>query len=194
MFNHKLNLSVHMSANRQKAVELATLSNRIMGELAIHRHHSMIARGMKNWKTPTLLAMGHSYWAIVEQHNTTMLAVTLCKVMELHKAYRNHIPEPYRSRMDSINSDLLRRQIPILRNKYCGHIWDKRTKQPISFSELANLVQKFINGRTTEEVENWYWCSSGNIADGSIGGTLEALRDELITQYSITQPELDGHF
>lgn len=194
VFNHKLNLSSHMSANRQKAIELAALANRIMGELAIHRHHSMIARGMKNWKTPALLAQGQSYWAIVEQHNTTMLAVTLCKVIELHKAYRTYMPEPHRSRMDAINSDLLRRQVPILRNKYCGHIWDKHTKQPISLSELANLVQKFINGRTIEEVENWYWCSTGNLIDGSIGGALEALRNELIAQHVISQSELDGHF
>lgn len=183
-----------MSRDREKLVQLASLANRIFIELCMQSHHAVLTQVLKKIQTPILAQNSHIYWPMVDRHNYITLAVTLCKVMELHRVYRSYMPIDLVSRMDAINKDLSNRKIQALRDKCSGHILDQKTGKPLTEGRIEKMLALLVGGRSIEEVRSWYWCVSGNELDGSIAGTLQAIRDRLIGTYAISEEELHGRF
>ena len=124
---------------------MAILAQRIFNELAIHNHYSLTTDGFREWKLKA--PDTHIYWSLVDVHNFTMLAITLCKVIEFHAKFRRHLPHHLLAVFDSINSRLVTAGIQDFRNKFSGHLLDRNTGQPLRQEELESYMSRLLGER-----------------------------------------------
>ena len=157
-----------------KKATMAYLSHMLFNELAIHHHNFLLAEKMRNWNLS--VPEKERYWEIVDWHNFTMLAITLCKFMEFHKGFRPHLPGPLLRVFDNFNSQLIASGVQDFRNKFAGHIFDNKTGLPLTSTQLNDHVQRLVAGRSNEEFRKWWWHQRGEPQTASIAGSLVALR------------------
>jgi len=104
-----------------------------------------------------------------------MLAITLCKVMELHGKFRSHFPADLVAALDRINSRLTTANIQEFRNKFAGHILDNKTGLPLTSEQLNDYVSKLLDGQPLDEFRHWWWRVRGRPPLASVAGVLEQL-------------------
>jgi hypothetical protein len=137
---------------------LRLTSDQIFQELAMHHHSHIMARDFKNrnlpGQTPEVIA---EYSRMVASHNYAMLAITLCKVMEFHKAFRIYLPAGLRAELDTINSRIAQSRILEYRNKVVGHLFDRKTGKPLDVHTIVKYWEALVGNQTEEEFRRWWW-------------------------------------
>lgn len=165
-----------MEANIAATIE--TVARQLFHELAMHHHHYILARRFKNQPLPGQdPAYKDHYFGLVVSHNYAMLAMTLCKVMEFHGAFRPELPTELRSELDAINSRLARSRILDYRNKYVGHLFDAKTKNPLDPAAIIGYWEALLEGQSEEEFRAWWWSTIREPELKSVAGLMVRIAD-----------------
>lgn len=155
-------------------------SRQLFYELAIHHHHYLATR---RFRAEEMLGQDPEYQAhyanLVTSHNYAMLALTLCKVMEFHSAFRFELQSPFRDELDKINSRIARSRIIDYRNKFIGHLFDSETRQPLESGTIAKLWDTLLAGQSEEEFRRWWWSTRQEPDLKSVAGLMVRIADSL---------------
>ena len=142
----------------ETAAALRFTSRQIFHELTMHHHSYIMAKGLKNRDLPGQSeANMAAYLKLVTSHNYAMLAITLCKVMEFHGAFREYLPTEMRKELDAINSRIARSRILDYRNKFVGHLFDSKTKKPLERDAIMKYWEALLEGQAEEDFRRWWW-------------------------------------
>jgi hypothetical protein len=155
-------------------------SRQLFYELAIHHHHYLTTRRFRTEAIPGQDPEYQAHYAnLVTSHNYAMLALTLCKVMEFHSAFRTRLQPGLRDELDKINSRIARSHIIDYRNKFVGHLFDSRTKLPLEPETIAKLWDALLEGQSEEEFRRWWWSKSDEPDLKSVAGLMVRIADSL---------------
>lgn len=155
-------------------------SRQLFYELAMHHHHYIVTKQLSGrelpGQTPTAQA---EYFRTVVSHNYAMLALTLCKVMEFHSAFRSYLPSDIRAELDAINSRIARSRILDYRNKFVGHLFDSKTRQPLDPNVIAEYWQVLLEGQSEDEFRRWWWSTRQESDLTSVAGLMVRIADSI---------------
>lgn len=155
-------------------------ANQLFYEFAIHHHHYLAARRFRSEPLPDQDPEYQAHYAsLVTSHNYAMLALTLCKVMEFHSAFRSHLRPDLREELDQINSRIARSRIIDYRNKFVGHLFDSRTKKPLDPDSIAKLWDALLGGQSEEDFRQWWWSTRKEPDLKSVGGLMVRIADSV---------------
>jgi hypothetical protein len=153
-------------------------SDQLFHELMMHHHNYLLAKRFKNEDLHGVdPRYKETYFKHVESHNYAMLALTLCKVMEFHSAFRTHLPTDLRDELDSINARVARSRILHYRNKFVGHLFDSKTKLPINPKAIADYWKVLLDGQSEEEFRCWWWSTRNEPDLKSVAGLMARIED-----------------
>ena len=156
--------------------DLAICSQNLFFELAAHAHHFKITNHLKAAEFTRIPSNDQEfYFNTVQSLNYSSLFITLCKVMELPRAFREILPENLKIRADLINSRLARSKILDFRNKYAGHLFDVTTKRPIQRDKLVEYIATLVHEDSEEQFRQWWWSNLGEPQD-SVASTIHEIR------------------
>jgi hypothetical protein len=154
------------------------LARQLFHELAMHHHNYVLTNRSRNedlpGQDPEYLA---HYFRLVTSHNYAMLALTLCKVMEFHTSFRRDLTEVHRAELDKINSRIARSKILEFRNRYVGHLFDKKTKMPLEPNAITAYWDALLDGQTEQQFRIWWWSTIREPELTSIAGLLVRIAD-----------------
>jgi len=162
----------------ETAAALHFTSRQIFFELAMHHHHYIMARELRNRELPGQSeAKRAAYLKLVISQNYAMLVITLCKVMEFHRAFREYIPDSMRGELDAINSRIARSRILEYRNKFVGHLFDLRTRKPLDPNVIMNYWEALLEGQAEEDFRRWWWSTIHEPELTSVAGLMVRIAD-----------------
>jgi hypothetical protein len=166
--------------NSETKASIGIISRQIFYELAMHHHHYIMAGRFRNEELPGQDPEYQAhYFRLVVSQNYGMLALTLCKVMEFHTAFRSQIVADLRDELDSVNSRLARSRILDYRNKYVGHIFDRRTKKPLHPTAILGYWEALLEGQDEEQFRAWWWSTRREPELRSVAGLMVRIADSL---------------
>lgn len=171
-----------MVTKTDKASHAASLLNILLGDLAAARHSFIVNDKLQ--KNPQITRATASYWAIVHRAFLVHLVITLSKICEVYEKYRFLMPLDVEAEYKQIYVDLQSREIVILRNRFCAHIWDKRFGTPLSLEELNRHVALLCNG-DLESLVPWFWNVDDSPTSTSIGAVIERCRNRLLQDFKL---------
>jgi len=155
-------------------------SRQLFYEMAMHHHHYIVTRQLSGRELPGRDPADQAqYFRIVVSHNYAMLALTLCKVMEFHSAFRSYLAPDLREELDVINSRLARSRILDYRNKFVGHLFDSKTRQPLDQNAISSYWQALLEGQSEEDFRRWWWSNRQESDLKSVGGLLVRIADSV---------------
>lgn len=147
----------------------------------MHHHNYLITLRLKHEELadqdPAYIA---HYFQLVVSHNYAGLALTLCKVMEFHNAFRDYLPEALRSELNFVNARLARSRILEYRNKYVGHLFDRKTKKPLDHQTISNYWTALLEGQNEEAFRAWWWSVRSEPELTSVAGIMARIADYAI--------------
>ena len=157
---------------------LSFTARQIFLELAMHHHSYIMARDFERRELPGQSdANKAAYLSSVVSHNYAMLAITLCKVMEFHSAFRKHLPPEMKTELDTINSRIARSRILDYRNKFVGHLLDRKTGKPLNPNAIIEYWEALLEGQTEEEFRRWWWSTIREPELTSVAGLMVRIAD-----------------
>lgn len=117
------------------------------------------------------------------------LIITLNKWLEFYDKYLNVLPNNLRQECKALTREIKRRKVVEFRNKCVGHIWDKSTKRPLYNSEINERLGNIIGDSISDFL---YWINNpdGNEYPKTVVSIIEAVRDQLVKNYSIKYDEI----
>jgi hypothetical protein len=146
----------------------------------MHHHNYIMARRLKDEPLPGQ-DPGYQahYFRLVISHNYAMLALTLCKVMEFHAAFRSQLSNDLKEELDQINSRLAQSRILDYRNKYVGHLFDRKTRQPLPQTAILSYWEALLEGQSEEQFRAWWWSTRQEPELKSVAGLMARITDSL---------------
>ncbi len=116
----------------------------------------------------------------------TSIFLALNKIREFNRRYLRIVPEYYRVSLKELQDIIVERGIPDYRDHCIGHIWDSSANQPVKHSEVNRRLSVIIGGKTVDFL-NWLHITGKT---ETVAGILEAVRDALMTEYSVGHDEI----
>jgi len=155
-------------------------SRQLFFELAMHHHNYIVTQQLQARQLPGQTSNDQArYFRTVVSHNYAMLALTLCKVMEFHGAFRQYLPESLRSELDAINSRIARSRILNYRNKFVGHLLDSKTKKPLDPGDIVSYWEALLDSQSEEEFRRWWWSTRQESDLNSVAGLMVRISDSV---------------
>jgi hypothetical protein len=153
-------------------------ARQIFHELAMHHHNYLMAEAFTYQELPGQSQKNKAYYLrLVVSHNYAMLVITLCKVMEFHKAFRTILPPELKSELDAINSRIARSKILDYRNKFVGHLFDSKTREPLAQDAILKYWETLVGEQTQEEFRRWWWSTIREPELSSVAGLMIRIAD-----------------
>lgn len=116
------------------------------------------------------------------------IVLALDKIREFNKRYLRVIPQGHRAALKDLQETINEKRIPEFRDHCIGHIWDGRTNQPVKHSEVMKRLSLIVS---TKPMDFMRWLHVTGKQD-TVAGTLETIRNALMTEYSVTENEVIG--
>lgn len=159
--------------NSETSEAMRFTAHQLFHELAAHYHSYMLTQQLKDQELPgqSSDAQAH-YFGIIVPYNYAMLALTLCKVMEFHTAFRRYLPDDLRAELDAINSRISKSGIINYRNKYVGHLFDKKTGKPLRLDKIMDYWNALLDSQTEEQFRKWWWSTRQEPSLKSVAGVM----------------------
>lgn len=155
-------------------------SRQLFFELAMHHHNYIVTQQLRERELPGQTSEDQArYFRTVVSHNYAMLALTLCKVMEFHGAFRHYLPDQLRDELDAINSRVARSRILNYRNKFVGHLFDVRTKKPLEPGDIVSYWEALLEGQSEDEFRHWWWSTRQESDLKSVAGLMIRISDSV---------------
>lgn len=171
-------------SERIHAIEATRLLNEFIGDLVIG------SRAMGWLDTPALQPkVDQEFKVTMHRMCVWHVIATLSKWQEVYDCYHEVFPEDVREASRDLRKELERRGVRDFRNTVVGHILDKRTKKPISVTDIHRKLEKIFNG-SYEGFLLWVNNPAGNVFPETVTSVVEQIRNRLMQQYSITSAEL----
>ena len=155
-------------------------SRQLFYELAMHHHHYIVTKQLTARELPGQTPADQAeYFHTVVSHNYAMLALTLCKVMEFHSAFRSHLSPDLRGELDTINSRIARSRILDYRNKFVGHLFDSKTRRPLDPNMMVKYWEALLEGQSENEFRRWWWSTREESDLTSVAGLMVRIADSV---------------
>lgn len=166
---------------RLRALNVAKLLNLFMGDLAAARQGFVLTE-----KAIELTGdkIDEDYWRCMHRMHLSHIAITLFKICEVYKQFKDVIPDERKESFKSLYKILEARGAPSLRNKFFGHILDSNTKEPID----NTVLNRYIEDLTKNDYKSFMaWIINDK---NSIVVQIESIRDSLMAEHGFTQNEV----
>ena len=126
--------------------------------------------------------------ASVQRLCFTNIILALNKIREFNKRYLRIVPQVHRAALIQLQENIVAREIPDFRDHCIGHIWNRKTNQPVKHSEIMNRLSVIVGAKPKTFV-NWLHLTgrSDTVAD-----LLETVRDALMKEHVVTRDEVIG--
>ena len=154
----------------QKSKEARLILNRILAELVVASRSFDFSENLAEvagWSDMTIAATNST--------NMNSVILALCKWVEFYHSYAQTIPGDFTEENRKLKKTLDRLEIVDFRNKFIGHIVDRKTKSPLSVDE-ANEYYNKITGGNRKQFLRWLNDPKSN---NDIVGLFERTRDSL---------------
>jgi hypothetical protein len=169
--------------NRKRALDAVAVLNDLIGDLVTGTmSHRMFVKSFNDGKITEAQMVG------IQKMCLSHLALALCKCKEFWERYHDLVVEEYRLEFTGLLKELSRRNVIDFRNRYAGHIWDKKKHRPLFNSEVMSYFDSFSADRSLYTFLDWLNKPNGNEFPSTVVSIVESLRDALQNKYSI-QPE-----
>jgi hypothetical protein len=169
---------------RIHAIEATRLLNEFVGDLVVS------SRAMEWLELPALQPkVSHEFKVTMNRMCVWHLIATLSKWQEVYDCYHEVFPGDVRKASRDLRKELEKRGVRDFRNTVVGHILDKKTKKPLSRTDIDQRLNKISSG-DYEGFLRWVNASGGNVFPNTVVSIVEQIRDRLTQEYSITQAEL----
>jgi hypothetical protein len=116
----------------------------------------------------------------------TSIILALNKIREFNKRYLRIVPQGHRGALKDLQETIIQKRIPEFRDHCIGHIWDGETNQPVKHSAVMDRLSLIVG---TNPMAFMRWLHVTGRRD-TVTGTLETIRDALMTEYSVTVDEV----
>lgn len=148
-------------------------AHQLFHELTAHYHNYMLAQQLQDRELPRQSSDAQAlYLGIIAPQNYAMLVLTLCKVMEFHTAFRQYLKDDLRTELDAINSRISKSGILSYRNKYVGHLFDKKTGKPLDPQKVLRYWDALLDGQTEAQFRKWWWSTRQEPELKSVAGVM----------------------
>jgi len=160
------------------------LLNEFVGDLVIG------SRAMGWLDAPALQPkVDHEFKLTMHRMCVWHVIATLSKWQEVYDCYHEVFPEDVRKASRDLRKELEKRGVRDFRNTVVGHILDKKTKKPISATDIDKKLNKIFND-SYDGFLLWVNNPAGNVFPTTVISIVEQIRDRLMQHYSITPAEL----
>ncbi len=116
------------------------------------------------------------------------LVLGLAKFQEFNKRFCKVIPSEHRGDAKGLVRKIEEKGIVDFRNKCVGHIWDNAKERPLVHSEIVARLNQ-ITGNDLGRFLRWVNDPDGNIYPATVVSIVEAIRDAIMRQHSISPDE-----
>lgn len=124
------------------------------------------------------LTLSNNMRAGLSRLSTTHLVLALAKWMEFYEHYKDLVPQKNKSAAKALYKNLQDRGVRDFRNKVVGHIWDKKTRRPLS-SEASQALLAMVIGSDEQVFNRWIFDQSATDRTTHLLGLTEEIRDAL---------------
>ena len=117
------------------------------------------------------------------------LVLTLSKWAELYDRYQAVIPPAVRPEAKDLRKAIDARGVRGLRNRYVGHVWDKKLKRPLTEPEFTLDLERVVGPGILAFMR---WINDPEVTDhsGTVVGIVEHVRDALRSANGFTDADL----
>jgi hypothetical protein len=84
-----------------------------------------------------------------------------------------------RAELDLVNSRLARSRILDYRNKYVGHLFDRKTQRPLHPTAILSYWEALLDGQNEEQFRAWWWSIRQEPELRSVAGLMARIADSL---------------
>jgi hypothetical protein len=127
----------------------------------------------------------------VDQVFVSSILLTLSKFLEFHRTYQTLLPDnsPATMHAKQIHRTLCIRGLHEFRNKYVGHIWDKKRNRPLRQTEIQDALTSILGDDRDGFIE-WVHNDVSNQFPSSIVSVIAQLRDDLARSHKVNPDEV----
>ncbi len=172
-----------VTTDRQKAIYAFQILNYFVGDLTTACHFRALYQisDIKKMALPEVLSG-------VNRLSLSSLFLTLAKWGEFYDLFLSVIPKDCREACRSLRNEVDRRGIKQFRNKFVGHIWDKKKGRPLTNPEIESFVATIVDGDQDAFCE---WCNTpgGNVYPDTVVSIIERTRDRISEEFALTSDE-----
>ena len=169
---------------KERAIEAAQLFDRLMIDLIIGTRSLEIFEAF-NRNKQLLAVTYHGMRRMAYSH----IILSLNKYLELYQAYHDVIPASCRKECKRLMKIIESKPIEEFRHKYVGHLLDKKTKRPLSVTELENIIPRIYG---EDETIFLHWVNKrGRKYPETVVSILQKTRDEIMQDNAISKEEFD---
>jgi len=171
---------------RQRALEAYEILNELIGDLVV------TTNVFKDYHYPAFVpVMTSSYQAAITRLCVYHIVMSLAKFIEFYQKYKSVIPEDVRANCTALQEDIQNRGVREFRNKVVGHIWDKNTKRPLTYSDTLTYLDRIYCGNF-DKFLLWVNNPYGNKYPETVVGTVQYIRDRIQQEFNISEEEVFG--
>jgi hypothetical protein len=170
----------------ERAVAAFHVLNHLLSDLLVaSRIRDLFFEGLNPPPPPMILAG-------VNRVCLSTLFLALCKWAEFYDAFHDLIPDAYRKGARDLRDVVKKRRIVDFRNRFVGHILDKRKGRPLTLGEIDESVEAIVRGDQDAFVR---WCNDrnpvANLYPDTVVGIIETIRDGIRDGYGLTMGDLE---
>jgi len=169
--------------NRERALDAVSVLNDLIGDFVTGTmSHRVFLKSYKDEKITKDQMVG------IQKMCLSHLALALCKCIEFWEKYHDLVGDEHRIEFKELITKITRKNVIDFRNRYVGHIWDKKKKRPLFSSEIMSYFDSFSADGSLYTFLDWLNKPNDNNFPLTVVSIVESLRDYLQNEYSI-QPE-----
>lgn len=112
------------------------------------------------------------------------LILLLAKWVEFYEKYSSTIPDDCIQECRALTNEIRKLKIPMFRNKYIGHVWDKDTKRPLSSNEISGYMKQITKGDQAAFLR-WINDAHNDQYPKTVVSIISHVRDRLRADYNI---------
>jgi hypothetical protein len=181
---------VKPSANRDKAREVYRLANDLLVDLVAGTHAEDFFSKIIN-KVNQAADIRSNQTAVVGLNRLCLFHVimTLAKVSELYKKNKTILPSACRADFKGLVKSIDQRGILQFRNTVAGHLYDEKTKKPLSIAEVNSRVDAIMQGNP-QAFFRWVNGGKDNPYPATVVSIVERARDLIRDEHKFSKHDL----
>ena len=134
------------------------------------------------WNIEKIYGTGQSA-SCVKRMCLSHLILTVYKWTEFYDRFKEIIPEDCRVVSKTLVKNIERREIKSFRDRFIGHIWDRRKNRPLDEDEIISCVNTITGG---DEDSFLRWCNNpDDKSSPTVVSVIERVRDRIKEEYDV---------
>jgi len=116
--------------------------------------------------------------------------LTLSKWIEYYDHYKSVIPADVQMYAKNLRNEIKSKGIKEFRNNTVGHVWDKKTKMPITMQETQSRIQQILGPEDIDGFMRWVNDPTDNQFPRNVISVVEHVRDRIQEANGFTEKDL----